>query len=68
MAREKGVATAPCKNCGKDLPLVEQPDGSWTTENCTKCYPVSRKEKANQIEPGRELGTQEVAEAKKENA
>lgn len=64
--REKGVATAPCPECGKDLPLYEQADGSFTTDTCTKCHPKSRKEKAAAPAPGREVGTDALAEAQEE--
>lgn len=67
MAREKGVATAPCPTCGKDLPLHEQPDGGWATATCSKCHPMKKAEKAAAPEPGREIGTEEAAEAEKEN-
>lgn len=58
--REKGVATAPCPSCGKDLPLVQQADGSMATEACPKCHrpPTKKAEKAAADSlPSRETGT-----------
>lgn len=55
--RETGSATQPCANCGTDLALVDNADGSVSTVNCEKCYPTSEKaaEKAAPVE--REKGS-----------
>lgn len=38
--REKGVATTECKQCGNELQLVTQRDGSVSPENCEECFPA----------------------------
>lgn len=42
-ARELGVETQGCPNCGKSLKLVENADGSVAYESCSKCYPPATK-------------------------
>lgn len=55
--REKGVASAPCPNCGTSLNAVTQPDGGAAYERCDKCYPATVKhEKAAKV-TRRETGT-----------
>jgi hypothetical protein len=58
MTREKGVATAPCPDCGKDRPLEEQPDGALAAQTCSKCFPKKVVETA-ELYPAstRETGT-----------
>lgn len=41
--REKGVATAPCGECGTDLPMQEQADGGLMAASCPKCHPATEK-------------------------
>ncbi len=60
MAREKGAATAPCANCGKELAVQELPDGGVSTVNCDSCYPAPKPEVAAAPTPARETGTPNV--------
>ena len=55
--REKGVASAPCPNCGTDLNAVTQPDGATAYEVCPKCYSTPEPEKASVKRTPRETGT-----------
>lgn len=55
--REKGVATAPCPNCGTVLNAVSQPDGATAYEVCPKCYSQPKSEKASAKRTPRETGT-----------
>lgn len=42
-AREVGVESQDCPNCGKSRPMVENEDGSVSHESCSKCYPEATK-------------------------
>lgn len=59
--REKGVASAACPNCGKELALSEQLDGGMAAETCTSCHPADepskKTEKASASSTPRERGT-----------
>jgi hypothetical protein len=57
-AREKGVASTPCPNCGRGLKQVVLPDGGVSAETCPKCYGKPEKAKAASVDlPEREKGT-----------
>lgn len=56
--REKGVATAPCPDCGTDLNAIDQPDGAVAYETCGSCYPTQEAEPEKASRPAsRETGT-----------
>lgn len=63
--REKGVASAPCPECGRDLAIINQPDGGVSTEACGKCFPAAKKSEtekaakaAKKTAAAREVGTE----------
>lgn len=55
-AREMGVETQDCPNCGKSLNLVENADGSVAYESCSKCYPQASKKAAREQAEAQEAG------------
>lgn len=55
--REKGVASAPCPNCGTELNAVELPDGATAYEVCPKCYPAQPAPEQAAQTTTRETGT-----------
>lgn len=61
--RELGSETVPCPNCGADLAIAENPDGSTSPVNCDTCWPSEPTEKADdQSTPDRTYGTDQAAQ------
>ena len=60
--REKGAATAPCPECGRDRPLEQQADGSFAASAHTTCFPAAKKtevrEAAAELTTNRERGVE----------
>lgn len=59
VSREKGVASAPCPNCGTELNRVTQPDGGVAFESCGNCYPATPEPERASVQQSfsRETGT-----------
>lgn len=67
-AREQGVETVDCPNCGKTLKMHELPDGGVSYGPCTSCFKqptkTEVKEQAQEAGflPARETGTDTTKE------
>jgi ssDNA-binding Zn-finger/Zn-ribbon topoisomerase 1 len=63
MAREKGVGTIPCPECGTELKQVRLADGGVAAETCPKCFKTEKAAaKTASTSTSREKGTDTTEE------
>ena len=59
MDRETGTETQPCPNCGRELAMVTNGDGSISPVLCENCYGPAAPEQAVEAPLKRERGVKD---------